>query len=68
MCMRTAASLSDDADQLTRDILDRTGVVLTPGLDFGVDGAKRFIRVSYATSMEKLQEAMSRLRTYFAER
>ncbi len=60
--------LSDDADQLTRDILDRTGVVLTPGLDFGVDGAKRFIRVSYATSMEKLQEAVSRLRTYFAER
>lgn len=59
--------LSDDADQLTRDILDRTGVVLTPGLDFGVDGAKRFIRVSYATSMEKLQEAVSRLRTYFAE-
>ncbi len=58
--------LSDDADQLTRDILDRTGVVLTPGIDFGVDGAKRFIRVSYATSMEKLQEAVRRLREYFA--
>ncbi len=60
--------LSDDADQLARDILDRTGVVLTPGLDFGVEGAKRFIRVSYATSMEKLQEAVSRLQRYFAER
>lgn len=60
--------LSDDADQLARDILDRTGVVLTPGLDFGVEGAKRFIRVSYATSMERLQEAVSRLQRYFAER
>ncbi len=58
--------LSDDADRLTRDILDQTGVVLTPGMDFGVDGAKRFIRVSYATSMENLQEAVRRLREYFA--
>lgn len=60
--------LSDDADRLTRDILDQTGVVLTPGMDFGVDGAKRFIRVSYATSMENLQEAVRRLREYFAAR
>ncbi len=59
--------LSDDADRLTRDILDRTGVVLTPGLDFGIEGAKCFIRVSYATSMERLQEAVSRLQRYFAE-
>ena len=58
--------LSDDADQLTRDILDRTGVVLTPGLDFGVVGAKRFIRVSYATSMANLQEAVRRLSEYFS--
>ncbi len=58
--------LSEDADRLTRDILDRTGVVLTPGMDFGVEGAKRFIRVSYATSMENLQEAVRRLRAYFA--
>ena len=60
--------LSGDADQLTRDILDRTGVVLTPGMDFGIDGAKRFIRLSYATSMENLQEAVRRLREYFAAR
>ncbi len=63
-CSRLAA----DADQLTRDILDRTGVVLTPGLDFGVAGAKRFIRVSYATSMNNLQEAVRRLRDYFTAR
>ncbi len=60
--------LSGDADQLTRDILDRTGVVLTPGLDFGVAGAKRFIRVSYATSMDNLREAIRRLSEYFARK
>ncbi len=55
---------SDDADQWCRDVLNQTGVVLTPGLDFGVTGAKRYIRVSYATSMANLEEAMRRLREY----
>ncbi len=59
------SQLSDDADRLCRDILDKTGVVLTPGLDFGVAGAKRFIRISYATSMSRLEEAIRRLREYF---
>lgn len=59
------SELADDADLLTRDILDRTGVVLTPGLDFGTAGAKRFIRISYATSMANLEEAVRRLRGYF---
>lgn len=59
------SQLSDDADRLCRDILDQTGVVLTPGLDFGVAGAKRFIRISYATSMSNLEEAVRRLRGYF---
>ncbi len=59
--------LSDDADRLARDILDRTGVVLTPGLDFGSVGAKRFMRVSYATSMSRLEEAMRRLKDYFGK-
>ncbi len=56
---------SDDADQLTRDILQQTGVVMTPGLDFGHEGANRYIRVSYATSMSELKEAVSRLQSYF---
>ncbi|MCM0043005.1 MAG: pyridoxal phosphate-dependent aminotransferase [Burkholderiaceae bacterium] len=59
------SELSDDADRLTRDILDQTGVVLTPGLDFGAAGAQSFIRVSYATSMANLEEAVRRLRVYF---
>ena len=60
--------LSDDADALTRDILNQTGVVITPGLDFGDEGAQRYVRVSYATSMENLQEAVRRLHEYFSSR
>jgi aspartate/methionine/tyrosine aminotransferase len=58
-------NLSDDADQLTIDMLNETGVVLVPGLDFGPSTAQRYIRVSYATSMENLQEAVRRLHQFF---
>ena len=57
--------LSDDADQLTRDMITRAGVVLVPGLDFGPATARRYIRVSYATSMANLEEAMRRLAVFF---
>ena len=55
---------SEDADAFTRDVLQATGVVMTPGLDFGTQDVQRYIRVSYATSMENLQEAVHRLETY----
>ncbi len=55
---------SKDADAFTRDVLQATGVVMTPGLDFGTQDVQRYIRVSYATSMENLQEAVHRLETY----
>ncbi|MGZ3237878.1 MAG: pyridoxal phosphate-dependent aminotransferase [Burkholderiaceae bacterium] len=59
-------ALSGDADQLTVDMLNRAGVVLVPGLDFGTHAARQYIRVSYATSMENLEEAVSRLAAYFS--
>lgn len=62
------SALSDDADRLTIEMLNQAGVVLVPGLDFGSHAARRYIRVSYATSMENLREAVDRLRRFFAER
>jgi aspartate/methionine/tyrosine aminotransferase len=59
---------SEDADAFTRDVLQATGVVMTPGLDFGTRNVERFIRVSYATSMENLQEAVHRLESYLGQR
>lgn len=58
--------LTDDAMQFCRDVLEHSGVALTPGVDFGEVGAKCYIRVSYATSMSKLEEAISRLAAYLA--
>jgi aspartate/methionine/tyrosine aminotransferase len=62
------SALSDNADRLTVDMLHQAGVVLVPGLDFGSHGSHRYIRVSYATSMENLQEAVRRLKGFFAAR
>lgn len=62
------SAISDDVDALTIDILNKVGVVLVPGLDFGPSTARCYIRLSYATSMENLQEAVARIERYLAER
>lgn len=61
------SGLSDDADRLTIDMLNKAGVVMVPGLDFGPHTARQYIRLSYATSMANLNEAVGRLGKYFAE-
>ena len=58
------SSISDDADGLTIAMLNEAGVVLVPGLDFGPYTARQYIRLSYATSMENLEEAVARLEKF----
>lgn len=43
------------------DLMRRAQVALTPGRDFGRAAPERFLRLSYASSMAELQEAMARL-------
>jgi aspartate/methionine/tyrosine aminotransferase len=62
------SGLSDDADSLTIEMLKQAGVVLVPGLDFGSYTARQYIRLSYATSMENLREAVGRLERFFEAR
>jgi len=38
----------------------------TPGIDFG-SNAEGYLRFSYANSIEKIEEAMTRLERYFRE-
>jgi aspartate/methionine/tyrosine aminotransferase len=40
----------------------RAHVAITPGRDFGRHGTERFVRLSYASSMAHLTEAVDRLR------
>jgi aspartate/methionine/tyrosine aminotransferase len=58
------SGFSDNADLFTRDLLQKAGVVIVPGLDFGPYTARKYVRISYATSMENLQEAVLRIENY----
>jgi aspartate/methionine/tyrosine aminotransferase len=52
---------------LALDILERAGVAVTPGSDFG-PGGEGYLRLSYANSMENIAEGLSRLAGYLAAR
>jgi aspartate/methionine/tyrosine aminotransferase len=62
------AGLAADSFAFALEILERAGVALTPGLDFGRHLPERHLRVSYTTSMENLQVAVERLRGFLARR
>lgn len=53
------------ADSLSfcNDLLEKALVAATPGIDFG-DGGEGFIRLSYATSMERMEEGLKRIDRY----
>ena len=53
-----------DSDRFVDSVLKATGVCMVPGRDFGVHRPQRFVRVSYATSYERLCEAVERLQKY----
>ena len=46
-------------------ILEQAGVAVTPGVDFG-PGGEGYIRISYANSLENIEEGMNRLQTFLA--
>jgi len=56
-CSAHAASSWDFAF----DMMRRAHVAITPGRDFGHADSERFVRLSYASSMPALREAMQRL-------
>ncbi len=59
------SALSDDSFALARDLLEKTGVAATPGLDFGSNEPEKHIRFAYTTSVDRLAEAVNRLAAYF---
>ena len=47
-----------DSDSLTAYLLEEARVAVVPGSAFGADG---YVRISYATSMERLREGLARI-------
>lgn len=51
-----------NSTDLARHLLEKAGVVTISGAEFGRDG---FLRISYATSMDRIEEGLRRLRKLF---
>ncbi len=58
-----ARHLCGDSLALAGEILEATGVAVTPGIDFG-PGAEGFLRFSYANSQARIDTALDRLADY----
>lgn len=53
---------SDSSVDFAFQLLEKAGVAVTPGLDFGAQG-EGFVRISYANSMANIEEGLNRLET-----
>ena len=56
-----------DSLQFAFELLEKAGVGVAPGVDFGQSG-KRAVRFSYAASEENVREAARRLGEYLGRR
>ena len=50
-----------DGKRFALDLLENAGVAATPGIDFGSNRTKRYVRFAYTRSMDDLEEAARRL-------
>ena len=64
-CTGVAHPAAGDSDALTRAMLHEAGTVMVPGMDFGVAAPHQYVRLSYATAYERLEEAVERLHKLF---
>jgi aspartate/methionine/tyrosine aminotransferase len=62
------SAITDDSRALARDILDKAGVAVTPGLDFDPIRGHQTLRFSYARGTADIAEGVARLKAYMAAR
>ncbi|TEU10795.1 MAG: pyridoxal phosphate-dependent aminotransferase [Anaerolineales bacterium] len=58
-----ANHISNDSYNLAFDILEKSHVGVTPGIDFGSNG-EGYLRFSYANSLENIIEGLNRIENY----
>jgi len=65
--LANAKRFTGDSYDFAIELLQKTKVATTPGVDFG-SGAEGYIRFSYANHLDKLAEGMRRLEDYLSTR
>ncbi len=59
--------LSHDSYAFAFEILEKAGVGVSPGIDFGENG-EGYIRISYANSLENIKEGLNRIEAFLRDR
>lgn len=62
------SDLTADSRELARQILEQSGVALTPGLDFDAERGGQYLRFSYSGSTAHMAQAAQRLKDRFKRR
>jgi aspartate/methionine/tyrosine aminotransferase len=62
-----ARHIDSNSQRLALDILEKTGVAVTPGIDFG-EGAEGFLRFSYTRPLAEIVTALERIKLYLRQR
>ena len=57
---------TSDSQTFAVNLLEHTGVAITPGLDFGRHRSESHVRFSYANTLENLRAGVKRLREFLA--
>lgn len=60
------SDLTGDSERFAHQLLEAAGVAITPGLDFGDNAPQRHLRFAYTTGIDRLTEAVDRIRHFLA--
>ncbi len=55
-----------DSHAFALDLLDRAGVAITPGVDFGTHRGREHVRFAYTAALGRLEEGVRRIRNHLA--
>lgn len=59
---------SDDSFAFAKELLENIHVATTPGIDFGSNGTRHYLRFAYTRSIEHMREGVERLKNYLKEK
>ena len=62
------SNFSNNSMAFARELLADTGVATTPGLDFDIENGARYLRLSFAESQSRVEEAMERFAEWVSKR
>ena len=62
------SALTDDSIGFAAELLEKTGVATTPGVDFDPENGNRYLRLSFAGARDEMHEAVKRINAFIAAR